>query len=85
MRTLARNPAAWGRWSQTRPAGLGGRLLMLTVWTLGLLAVGPLRPVRGEQPPESLTAEQRQQPHAFLLGARMWCIIDNRRVCRQPL
>ena len=61
MRTLARNPAAWGKWSRTRPAGLAGRLLMLAICILGLLAVGPLRPVRGDQPAEALTAEQRQQ------------------------
>jgi CHAT domain-containing protein/Tfp pilus assembly protein PilF len=34
---------------------------MLAICILGLLAVGPLRPVRGGQPAEALTAEQRQQ------------------------
>jgi CHAT domain-containing protein/Tfp pilus assembly protein PilF len=38
-----------------------GRFLLVGVWTLGLLAAGPLRPVLGDQPAEALTAEQRQR------------------------
>jgi CHAT domain-containing protein len=40
---------------------LGGRFLLLAIWTLGLLAVGPLCPMQGDQPAEASTPEQRQQ------------------------